>query len=1095
MVQKSGTQCYNCKEYGHVARECQKPKRAKDAAYHREKMLLCKQEEARIQLNAEHADWKDDTDDESDDQELEAHYMYMAKIQENTNVLAPGMYKLHTDHTRTRTSKLPQDSKKTNKRVSFSTGVILTTSVSRPQLKSNPMGERVLRSNSRGKKLEVEEHRRNVKFPKNKTSVTACNDSLNAKTLNVKSVFAMKSTCFIRDLKGNDLLTAWLWHCHLSYLNFDTINLLSKNDIMVGLPKLKFIKDHLCSSCELGKAKRKYFHSKLTSSSKRRLHLLHIDLCVPMQVASINGKRYVLVIVDDYSRNTWTHFLRSKDETPEVLIDFLRLIQRGLQAQVRVVRTDKGTEILNQTLHAYFAAERIQHQTSVARTPEQNGIVERRNRTLVEAARTMLSATKVPLFFWAEAIAIACFTQNRSLVIPRHEKTPYHIINDQKPSVKFFHIFGSNVYPPLLAIDMDDCGRVGEYNSGYSFWSTAKAKTINREAQIHAKVDGKKIIVTELFVRRDLRLADEEGVDCLSNSTIFEQLALMSPKTTAWNEFSSTVASSIICLAANQQFNFSKWIVDSMKRNLDNVTGNFLMHQRKPKRKNTKVSQPSGSTKNVADEAVHKELGDRIVRAVTTASILEAEPNSGNIDKTQSKATPNESSSKGTNSGGGPRSQETMGDTTSKLGLRVVLELEKKKSSQHNEIASFKRSVKKLEKSNKSRTHKMKRLYKDGLIARVESSNEESLGEDASKQGRRINATDQDEDITLVNVQDDVEMFDVNDLGGEKVFVAEQKVVSTATTTHTTEELTLAQALEALKTLKPKVRGIVIQEQEEPGKSTTTTKTIPKEKSQEKGKGIMVEEPVKPKKKDQIRLDEEAAKRLQAEFDEEERLKRLQAQEQEKLSDAEKATLFVQLLKKRRKHFTAKRVEEKRNKPPTQAQKRKIMCTYLKNMKGYKLKDLKSKEFDKIQEMFGREFKRQKVDYDKEKVELKQLMEIILDKEEVAIDAIPLVVKSSGIVDWKIYKEGKKSEDLEDLYKLLNARYGSTRSVDNMMQSMQIYILVEKQYPLTPPTLSMMRERKLQIDYESEMAYQLCKLIKKQLKNYKSVWKHPPCVD
>nr|GFC80408.1 putative ribonuclease H-like domain-containing protein [Tanacetum cinerariifolium] len=157
-----------------------------------------------------------------------------------------------------------------------------------------------------------------------------------------------------------------------------------------------------------------------------------MDLCGPMRVASINGKRYVLVIVVEYSRYTWTHFLRSKDETPEVLINFLRLVQRGLQAQVRIFRTNKGTKFLNQNLHAYFAAERIHHQTSVARTPEQNGVVERRNRTLVEAARTMLSAAKVPLFFWAEAIATACFTQNLSLVIPRHEKTPYHIINDRK---------------------------------------------------------------------------------------------------------------------------------------------------------------------------------------------------------------------------------------------------------------------------------------------------------------------------------------------------------------------------------------------------------------------------------------------------------------------------------------------------------------------------------------------------------------------------------------------------------------------------------------------------------------------------------------
>nr|GFC14249.1 putative ribonuclease H-like domain-containing protein [Tanacetum cinerariifolium] len=166
----------------------------------------------------------------------------------------------------------------------------------------------------------------------------------------------------------------------------------------------------------------------------RWLHLLHMDLCGPMRVASINGKRYVLGIVDDYSRYTWTHFLRSKDETTEVLIDFLRLIQRGLQAQVRVVRTDKGMEFLNQTLHAYFAAEGIQHQTSVAQTPEQNGVVERRNRTLVEAARTMLSAAKVPLFFWAEAIATACYTQNQT-----------NANNDQVADDEFINIFSTPI--------------------------------------------------------------------------------------------------------------------------------------------------------------------------------------------------------------------------------------------------------------------------------------------------------------------------------------------------------------------------------------------------------------------------------------------------------------------------------------------------------------------------------------------------------------------------------------------------------------------------------------------------------------------------
>nr|GEW60864.1 hypothetical protein [Tanacetum cinerariifolium] len=165
---------------------------------------------------------------------------------------------------------------------------------------------------------------------------------------------------------------AWLWHRRLSHLNFDYINLLSKKDIVIGLPKLKYVKDQLCSSCELSKEKRSSFKSKAVLSSKGRLNLLHMNLCGPMRVTSINGKKYILVIVDDYSRYTWTLFLRSKDETSEVLKDFLMTIQRNLQAPVITVRTDRGTWFLNKTLNAFFKEEGIKHQTSTARTPEQN---------------------------------------------------------------------------------------------------------------------------------------------------------------------------------------------------------------------------------------------------------------------------------------------------------------------------------------------------------------------------------------------------------------------------------------------------------------------------------------------------------------------------------------------------------------------------------------------------------------------------------------------------------------------------------------------------------------------------------------------------
>nr|GEV46494.1 retrovirus-related Pol polyprotein from transposon TNT 1-94 [Tanacetum cinerariifolium] len=239
---------------------------------------------------------------------------------------------------------------------------------------------------------------------------------------------------------------AWLWHRRLSHLNFNYINLLSKKDVVIGLPKLKYVKDQLCSSCEVSKAERSSFKIKTVPSSKRRLNLLHMDLCGPMRVASINGKKYILVIVDDYSRYTWTLFLRYKDKTPEVLKDFLTMIQRNLQASIIFVRTDRGTEFLNKTLHALFKKEGTKHQASTPRTPKQNGVIEKRNRTLVEAAQTMLSALKIPLFFWAETIASACYTQNRFINIPTHDKTAHHIINDMKSLIKHLHIFGCTCY-------------------------------------------------------------------------------------------------------------------------------------------------------------------------------------------------------------------------------------------------------------------------------------------------------------------------------------------------------------------------------------------------------------------------------------------------------------------------------------------------------------------------------------------------------------------------------------------------------------------------------------------------------------------------
>nr|GEZ55468.1 retrovirus-related Pol polyprotein from transposon TNT 1-94 [Tanacetum cinerariifolium] len=227
-------------------------------------------------------------------------------------------------------------------------------------------------------------------------------------------------TCFIRNLDGVDVLTgsqgnnlyslsiqdmmasypicllskasktkSWIWHRCLSHLNFGAINHLAWQGLVRGLPKLKFEKDHLCSACTMGKSTRKTHKPKSEDTNQEKLYLLHMDLCRPMRIESINGKKYILVIVDDYSRFTWVKFLRSKDETLDFIIKFLKRIQVRLKVPVRHIQIDNGTEFINHTLRDYYEEVGISHETSVARSPQQNGVVEIRNHTLIEAARLL----------------------------------------------------------------------------------------------------------------------------------------------------------------------------------------------------------------------------------------------------------------------------------------------------------------------------------------------------------------------------------------------------------------------------------------------------------------------------------------------------------------------------------------------------------------------------------------------------------------------------------------------------------------------------------------------------------------------------------
>ncbi|GJY10789.1 retrovirus-related pol polyprotein from transposon TNT 1-94 [Tanacetum coccineum] len=236
----------------------------------------------------------------------------------------------------------------------------------------------------------------------------------NLYTISVEDMMKSSPICLLSKASKHK---SWLWYRCLNHLNFGTINDLARKDLVRGLPRLKFEKDYLCSACQLGKSK-KYTHTPKTENTNLEvLNTLHMDLCGPMRVQTINGKKYILQIQAVSTKTSDSN------------------------------RTDNGTEFVNKTLYDYYESVGIFHQKTMPRTPQQNGVVKRRNQTLVEVARIMLIFSKALMFLWAEAVATVCYTQNYSLIHTRHDKTPYELVHNKKHDLTFFRVFGALCYP------------------------------------------------------------------------------------------------------------------------------------------------------------------------------------------------------------------------------------------------------------------------------------------------------------------------------------------------------------------------------------------------------------------------------------------------------------------------------------------------------------------------------------------------------------------------------------------------------------------------------------------------------------------------
>ncbi|GJU65205.1 putative ribonuclease H-like domain-containing protein [Tanacetum coccineum] len=256
-----------------------------------------------------------------------------------------------------------------------------------------------------------------------------------------------------------------LWHRRLGHINFKTMNKLVRGNLVRGLPSKLFKNDHSCVACQKGKQHKASCKIKLVSSISHPLQMLHMDLFRPTFVRSINHKIYCLVVTDDYSRFSWVFFLATKDETSGILKTFITGIENQISHKVKIIRCDNETKFKNNDMNQLCEMKGIKREFSVARTPQQNGVVERKNKILIRAVRTMLADSLLPTTFWAKAVNTACYVQNRVLVTKPHNKTRYELLLGRPPSISFMRPFGC---PVTILNTLDPLGKFdGKADEGF----------------------------------------------------------------------------------------------------------------------------------------------------------------------------------------------------------------------------------------------------------------------------------------------------------------------------------------------------------------------------------------------------------------------------------------------------------------------------------------------------------------------------------------------------------------------------------------------------------------------------------------------------
>jgi len=348
---------------------------------------------------------------------------------------------------------------------------------------------------------------------------------------NVYTIDIEKLTCKNQCLSAlND--DSWLWHRRLGHASMHLLSKLSKKEVVRGLPNLPFQKDKICDACQFGKQVRSFFKSILEISTTRPLQLLHMDLFGPSRTTSLGGKHYAFVIVDDFSRYTWVIFLATKEEALKTFSYFCKRVQNEQGYLITTIKSDHGGEFDNDAFEILCNENGYKHNFSAPRTPQQNGVVERKNRILQEMARSMLNENGLPKYFWAEAVNTSCHIVNRVLIRPKMDKTPYELWKGRKPNIGYFRVFGCKCF---ILNTKDNLGKFDAKSDvgvflGYSTTSKAyrvfNKRTLVVEESMHVVFDE-----TNTFVEKNLD-DDDLGLEHqMSNVDLNDKEVMDEPQT------------------------------------------------------------------------------------------------------------------------------------------------------------------------------------------------------------------------------------------------------------------------------------------------------------------------------------------------------------------------------------------------------------------------------------------------------------------------------------------------------------------------------------------------------------------------------------